>query len=64
MTLTVGKRPAKWIIYIAGEGHWPIDYFGDDRAQARLAYLRWAGRSRLPAGSAIIQVEAQPEQKE
>lgn len=44
---------AGWFVYIPEEGHWPIDYSGDDAAEARAAYLRWAGRKRLPAGARI-----------
>lgn len=47
------SRNAKWEIYIPDEGHWPIAYCGDDKAEARRVYLKWAGRTRLPAGSHI-----------
>lgn len=43
----------KWYVYIPEEGHWPIAYDGDDEAGARAAYLRWAGRKRLPRGARI-----------
>jgi len=43
----------KWHIYIPEEGHWPINYTGTSKKEARLAYLKWAGRKRLPAGSVI-----------
>lgn len=44
-------KDTKWLIYIPNEGHWPVDYDGDDEAGARKAYLAWAKRKRLPAGS-------------
>ena len=43
----------KWYIYIPDEGHWEIDYDGDDQKEARKVYLKWAKRERLPAGSQI-----------
>ncbi len=46
-------RGDRWLIYIPDEGHWPIDYAGEDEAGARRAYLKWAQRKRLPAGSFI-----------
>jgi hypothetical protein len=48
---------SKWLIYIPEEGHWPIQYDGNDAKAARRAYLKWAGRSRLPAGSEIQKEE-------
>lgn len=42
-----------WYIYIPEEGHWPIDYGGPSKAEARRVYLEWAGRKRLPNGSSI-----------
>lgn len=47
----------KWFIYIPEEGDWPIDYRGSDHREARQAYLKWAGRKRLPAGSRIWKQE-------
>lgn len=47
------QKQHEWVIYLRDEGHWPIAYDGDDEAEARRVYLRWAGRERLPAGSAI-----------
>ncbi|MGH3428232.1 MAG: hypothetical protein ACRDQZ_11820 [Mycobacteriales bacterium] len=44
----------EWFIYIPEEGHWPIRYSGSDAGRAKAAYLRWAGRKRLPAGSRIM----------
>jgi hypothetical protein len=43
----------EWYIYIPDEGDWPINYNGRSHEQARLAYLQWAGRQRLPAGAVI-----------
>jgi hypothetical protein len=43
----------EWFIYIPEEGDWPIDYDGDNLYAAKAAYLKWAGRKRLPAGSVI-----------
>lgn len=42
-----------YLIYISEEGHWEIPGKHRNKAAARRAYLRWAKRKRLPAGSAI-----------
>lgn len=48
------KATKEWFIYIPDEGDWPITtYAGPDKEKARLAYLKWAGRKRLPAGAVI-----------
>ena len=44
----------KWNIYIPEEGHWLINYDGDDKAEARAVYLKWAERKRLPTGAFIV----------
>jgi hypothetical protein len=54
----IEQAMSKWMIYIPEEGHWPIQYDGDDAEMARRAYLRWASRSRLPAGSKIQKEQA------
>lgn len=43
----------KWVIYIPEEGHWPIPGDHATETEARKAYLKWAKRKRLPAGSHI-----------
>lgn len=43
----------KWYIYIPEEGDWPINYSGDNKKEAREAYLKWAQRKRLPKNSVI-----------
>lgn len=44
----------KWMIYIPEEGHWEIDVDEDATyEEAKAAYLKWAGRKRLPKGSLI-----------
>lgn len=44
----------RWEIYIPEEGHWPIRVKNSaTKAEARAAYLKWAERKRLPAGSFI-----------
>lgn len=47
-------KPREWSIYIPEEGHWPIKGKHKDEESARAAYLKWARRKRLPAGSFII----------
>lgn len=43
-----------WMIYIPEEGHWPIRVkVGATKAEAKQAYLKWAGRKTLPKGSKI-----------
>lgn len=49
------QRTREWYIYIPEEGDWPIAFDGDSPAAARRAYLKWAGRTRLPAGARIWQ---------
>jgi hypothetical protein len=53
---TKKKPETEWVIYIPGEGHWPINYDGYNKKAARRTYLKWAHRKRLPAGSHISQV--------
>lgn len=48
------KLKKEWSIYIPEEGHWPINVSSNaTKAEARKAYLKWANRRRLPAGSFI-----------
>jgi hypothetical protein len=49
----VSRKAYEWFIYIPEEGDWPIHYSGPSAKEARLAYLRWAGRKRCPDGSKI-----------
>ncbi len=44
---------AGWRIYIPEEGHWPIPGLHKNLAEAKKAYLKWAGRKTLPKGSFI-----------
>lgn len=43
----------EWFIYIPDEGDWPIDYYGHSKKEARIVYLKWSGRTRLPRGSKL-----------
>lgn len=49
----IEKGLTKWVIYIPEEGHWPIEYDGDDPKEAKRIYLKWAGQRRLPANAFI-----------
>ena len=53
----------EWLIYIPDEGHWPINYNGTDKAEARRVYLKWADRKRLPAGSFICSPDENVKEK-
>ena len=44
----------EWFIYIEDEGDWPISGTHKTKAEARNAYLKWAGRQRIPAGSIMV----------
>lgn len=54
----------KWFIYIPEEGDWPIKYTGDSKEEAKAAYLKWANRKSLPAGSKIWQQKDVDESKQ
>lgn len=53
MATKTNTQTPDWQIYIPEEGHWPIAYNGTDKAGAKTAYLKWAGRKSMPRGSRI-----------
>lgn len=56
----MSKNYPRWEIYIPEEGHWPIRVADTaTKAEARAAYLKWAERKRLPAGSFICDMWAE-----
>lgn len=57
------ERRAKWLIYYAANDEFlTIDYDGDSEAEARAAYLRTCGRSRLPRRSVVFR-DTKPERE-
>lgn len=50
----MGVHKPDWQIYIPEEGHWKIPGNKKTKKDARKAYLKWAGRKRLPKGSIIM----------
>jgi hypothetical protein len=53
--MSITRDKVVWLIYIPEEGDWPILGCHASEAEARQAYLQWANRKRLPAGSYIHQ---------
>lgn len=49
------SRPREWRICVSGKDSWVMLIPGEHKTKeaARVAYLKWASRRRLPAGSVI-----------